>query len=148
MQLLQDGAHKEVEDECVNDPLSLAAADALLSKVKPLLLQARDRKRALEHHAAKYGYDVARLSQDAAKEECDRIVAQLTEAIEQLEELGCYVKDLDIGLVDFLSTFEGRDVFLCWKLGEERIYHWHELYEGFSNRQEILDLEEWLNEQQ
>ena len=45
------------------------------------------------------------------------------------------------GLVDFIGRHEGRDVYLCWKLGEERITHWHELNAGFAGRKPVLAAE-------
>ena len=44
------------------------------------------------------------------------------------------------GLVDFPSQFEGREIYLCWKLGEDRVRHWHEVDTGFEARQEIIEL--------
>ncbi|MBI4150434.1 DUF2203 domain-containing protein [Candidatus Woesearchaeota archaeon] len=57
--------------------------------------------------------------------------------LEKLEGMGCVVKDLDLGLLDFLAYHDGREVFLCWKLGENEIKHWHELNSGFSGRKPI-----------
>lgn len=62
-----------------------------------------------------------------------------------LNKTGCIIKDLELGLVDFFCRFEGRDIFLCWKLGEDKISFWHELDEGFQGRQRILDFEELKN---
>lgn len=120
------------------DYLTLEQAEALLPKVRPLLENARQLKREIEAIAAGYDYDAVLLEQERPR--LERLAAKLRQKLERLEELGCYVKDLDIGLVDFLSRFEGRDVFLCWKLGEAHIRHWHELSEGFPQRQQILDL--------
>jgi hypothetical protein len=47
------------------------------------------------------------------------------------------VKDLDIGLVDFPTTFNGVEVYLCWKLGEPGIEFWHGVEEGFRGRKPI-----------
>ena len=60
--------------------------------------------------------------------------------IEKLEDMGCLVKDLDMGLIDFYHLFEGRDIFLCWKLGERRIKFWHEIDTGYMGRKPIFDL--------
>jgi len=60
--------------------------------------------------------------------------------IEKLEDMGCLIKDLDTGLMDFYHRFEGRDIFLCWKLGEKRINFWHEEDSGYMGRKPILDL--------
>lgn len=60
--------------------------------------------------------------------------------LEQLERIGCILKDVEEGLVDFYSQFEGRDIFLCWKVGEKRIRFWHEISTGFQNRQPIVEI--------
>lgn len=64
----------------------------------------------------------------------------LAELREELEEIGCILKDFEIGLVDFPSFHDGREVLLCWKLGEEHVEHWHELASGFADRQPIIEL--------
>lgn len=67
----------------------------------------------------------------------DSSVAALKAAMEQIDEIGAQVKDLDIGLIDFLSRFQDRDVCLCWKLGESGIGFWHSVEEGFPGRKPI-----------
>jgi hypothetical protein len=63
----------------------------------------------------------------------------LAEEVSAIEELGVAIKDLDIGLCDFLGEREGRDVWLCWRLGEKLVTHWHELDDGFAGRQPLED---------
>lgn len=63
--------------------------------------------------------------------------------LDQLNELGCVVKDLDEGLIDFPHVLNGRDVLLCWKEGEHCIEFWHDLEGGFAGRQPIIDLDEY-----
>src|SRR5260370_36452525 len=55
----------------------------------------------------------------------------------ELERFGCELKDPDTGLIDFLSLRDGRVVYLCWRLGEERVNYWHELQTGFAGRQPL-----------
>ncbi|MDP7324121.1 MAG: DUF2203 domain-containing protein [Candidatus Woesearchaeota archaeon] len=62
--------------------------------------------------------------------------------LEKFDKMGILIKDLDKGLVDFYTKFEGRDIFLCWQFGEEKIQFWHEIDEGFEGRQQIIDLGE------
>ncbi len=69
----------------------------------------------------------------------DSSAVALKAALERIEQLGALVKDLDIGLIDFLSIHQGREVCLCWKLGEERIAFWHSIEEGFRGRKPIDD---------
>jgi hypothetical protein len=58
--------------------------------------------------------------------------------LQTLADLGIEVKALD-GLVDFRALLEGRTVYLCWRFGEERVDHWHELDAGFAGRRPIQD---------
>jgi len=71
--------------------------------------------------------------------ERDGNVRKLQDAMAEIEQLGALVKDLDIGLLDFMARYEGRDVCLCWKLGEDAIRYWHGAEEGFRGRKEIDD---------
>ena len=73
------------------------------------------------------------------KAESDEATRQLQETVEKIQETGCVVKDLDVGLVDFPSLLEGKEIYLCWKLGEERIGFWHSLEEGFAGRKPLGD---------
>ena len=77
-----------------------------------------------------------------ANKELHRLSVQLFEGLEQLAERGCIVKDLETGLLDFYSVFEGRPIFLCWKADEDAIEHWHETDQGFDDRKPILELVE------
>ncbi len=65
-------------------------------------------------------------------------IARLVRAV---SELGILVKDPDTGLVDFPTLREGREVYLCWQLGEPHIAWWHEIETGFAGRQPLEDTE-------
>jgi hypothetical protein len=67
----------------------------------------------------------------------DAAVAQLRETLAAIQERGCLVKDLDVGLLDFPTLFRGEEVYLCWKLGEPAIQFWHGTDEGFRGRKPI-----------
>jgi hypothetical protein len=69
----------------------------------------------------------------------DAASSALTAAVEKVNELGAQIKDLDIGLIDFPTMYRGREVLLCWKLGEEGIAFWHGADEGFRGRKPIDD---------
>ena len=66
---------------------------------------------------------------------------ELAEAFEdsltRLQSLGCLLKDLEMGLLDFYSVRDAQIVFLCWRLGEDRIRCWHEVETGFAGRQPL-----------
>lgn len=57
--------------------------------------------------------------------------------MEKIHHIGCYVKDLDKGLFDFYSFYEGREILLCWNINEPTIKYWHELYHGFECRKPV-----------
>jgi hypothetical protein len=65
------------------------------------------------------------------------LAGEITASVQRLNELGCLVKDLEMGLVDFYGLRDGEPVFLCWQFGERAITHWHALDAGFSGRQPI-----------
>lgn len=67
----------------------------------------------------------------------DARTAAVDELVGELQELGCYFKGFQEGLVDWYSLYAGRAVFLCWKAGEEEIAWWHQIDAGFSGRQPI-----------
>jgi hypothetical protein len=67
----------------------------------------------------------------------DSCAQNLKQGIERIQEYGCLVKDLDIGLIDFPTRFNGQEVYLCWKLGESGITFWHGVEEGFRGRKAI-----------
>lgn len=67
----------------------------------------------------------------------DGWVNEFYDLIDQVQELGCFLKDLEAGLVDFYTLHQGRVVYLCWKLGEERVGFWHEVGRGYAYRQPL-----------
>jgi len=71
------------------------------------------------------------------KNDRQEAAAALKQAVEKVHEFGCLVKDLDIGLIDFPTLFQGEEVYLCWKLGESGIGFWHGVHEGFRGRKPI-----------
>lgn len=69
------------------------------------------------------------------------LAAEISGAIERVNDLGCLVKDLDLGLVDFHAVVAGQPVFLCWQYGEPAVTHWHGLEEGYASRRPIEGVE-------
>jgi hypothetical protein len=73
----------------------------------------------------------------AARDEVTRHADRINRFLQELEGIGCVFKGFEGGLVDFYSLREDRPIFLCWRLGEDRISHWHEIDTGFGGRQPI-----------
>ena len=76
------------------------------------------------------------LAQSQAELEAEEI--KLNAYLEELRGLGVEFKGPD-GLCDFYSRMNGRDVFLCWRLGEPKVIYWHDLDSGFGGRQLLAE---------
>jgi hypothetical protein len=73
----------------------------------------------------------------ASRTRKDSSARVLKAAMERIEEIGCQVKDLETGLIDFPTLYRDQEVYLCWKLGESSISFWHHIEDGFRGRQPI-----------
>lgn len=62
---------------------------------------------------------------------------QIDALIHQILNTGVQIKDINLGLLDFSALRNGREVYLCWKYGEDDIAFWHEVDAGFVGRQSI-----------
>lgn len=78
--------------------------------------------------------------------ELDEPSAQIARAAEQIGDFGCFLKDIEQGLVDFPFD-DGHDVvFLCWQYGERAILAWHPIGEGFADRRPLVGAPKpWMN---
>ena len=62
---------------------------------------------------------------------------RLDALVHQILDTGVQIKDINIGLLDFSALRDGREVYLCWKYGEDDISFWHETDAGYAGRQPI-----------
>ena len=65
---------------------------------------------------------------------------EINKQVSELIEAGVLIKDVDRGLIDWYAKKGKRDIFLCWKIGDEKIQYWHEVEDGFSGRKPISQL--------
>jgi len=91
--------------------------------------------------------DAMELTSDAAaqrqlQKDLEYKAVRMAELIGELTDVGAELKDPSIGLIDFIGRHRGRDVYLCWKLGEESIGHWHDLQAGVAGRKPVSQLVE------
>jgi hypothetical protein len=124
------------EAEGVLPEVERALRDALFHKAEAVEAQ-REMEESSERIRTLGGVRVNPAELMTVRARFHKSVAALKEALDEVEQLGAQIKDLDIGLIDFLARFRDRDVWLCWKLGEERISFWHGLEEGFRGRKPI-----------
>jgi hypothetical protein len=123
-------------------------AEALLAELEPALREALSIKSELEASESRLRSTAEHVMfAGGVRLDRDKIVAELkrreelAEALRQrteaVQDRGCLIKDLDVGLLDFPTLFRGEEVYLCWKLGERGISFWHSVDEGFQGRKAI-----------
>jgi len=64
----------------------------------------------------------------------DTLTSFLNKTIKKIHDFGCFLKDVDVGVIDFLSEKDGRPIFLCWFYGEDEIAYYHEIDSGYKER--------------
>src|SRR5579864_3956482 len=127
---------------------SLSDAQTLLPVLESLLKTAISSKKLVEdvdnelqeiaHRVFLNGGTLVRVVEVARrKAEREKAIQRAKDAVAEIHATGVQVKDLDIGLLDFPCKVEGEIVLLCWKLGEDKITHWHSPEEGFAGRKPI-----------
>ena len=127
---------------------SLTEAERVRLQIEPILIGAMDSRRKMSEVDEELGTLAERIQRSggmlvpyekAAKLrlERNRFEEAIHEALEQIHSTGCIVKDLDSGLLDFPARINNEDVYLCWRLGEDRIRFYHRQDEGFSGRKPI-----------
>jgi hypothetical protein len=118
---------------------SRAEANAVLPQLTALLDQLREAKDELTDAAAHEALSEAAPSNGGGEEGRQVGVAflEVRRLLETLEESGIVLRDIDRGLVDFPSVMEGREVYLCWELGEDEVAYWHDLDAGYGGREPL-----------
>lgn len=125
---------------------TLDEASELLPRLQELLIEMQEKKRALDRLQQQIGVLTGRASGNGhllakdlgeKRREADALTKRLNEMLEEISSMGCKVKGIDDGLIDFPAERDGRVVYLCWKLGEERIEHWHDVDAGFAGREPL-----------
>lgn len=100
----------------------------------------QDAVREFEIVAAAARADLPNERATVVQAQAQRLAADIAGFVRELDQLGVQFKGYDLGLVDFPSLMGDRTVYLCWRLGEPDIRHWHELDAGFAGRQPIEPL--------
>ena len=125
---------------------TLDEASSLLPRLSELLLQTQECKLRHDQHQDQIAEYTRRMSSNGdilerdlneTRQELAKAAAELSSLVEKVQEMGCELKDIDQGLIDFRAEREGREVYLCWKLGEPDIRWWHELDAGFAGRRPL-----------
>ena len=127
---------------------SLTEAERLRTQVEPMLIEAMNSRQKMGELDEQFAVLAERIQRSGGlavsyentaklRLERNRFEAAVQRTVEQIHATGCIVKDLDVGLLDFPSRINNEEVYLCWRLGEDRIRFYHRQDEGFSGRKPI-----------
>lgn len=119
---------------------TLESANEALKIVKPLVTQVMEIRQEILDKQPEAWPAVEKAAGNGGNRSAGEIAlhfSRLEALIEAIQASGAVIKDINSGLIDFLALREGREVYLCWKFGEEEIRYWHELDAGFSGRQPV-----------
>jgi hypothetical protein len=114
------------------------ANDALAS-VRPMLQRLRDARDLLtdsEAHAALTDAAPTNGGGESGTQVGEAFL-EVRRLLVTLEEAGLVVRDIERGLIDFPAILDGREVYLCWELGEDEVAFWHELEGGYGGREPL-----------
>ena len=139
------------QDETPEPPqrlFTLSEAERVRKDLEPFLIEAIDCRKKLSGLENDLSAVSARIMMmggvivpyeklSKLRAEHTQLAQWLKSALNRILETGCVVKDLDVGLLDFPAIIDNQDVYLCWKLGEDRIRFYHRQDEGFAGRKPL-----------
>jgi hypothetical protein len=126
------------------------AANAALTEVEPILvtladqraelIRLRDRARAASSAPGGGPSELDDEESRLVRLRMQGVVDQMAAAVARIDAMGITLRNIEQGLIDFPALVGGRQVWLCWELGESGIAHWHELDDGFGGRRPLIEL--------
>jgi hypothetical protein len=119
------------------DTYTLVEANALLPYLAPAVVELRERYEEATKIRAMVVAASATNGWSDERQKWSRTLGRVDELIERLEEWNVLLRDISTGLVDFPTLIDGRDAFLCWRLGEPEVAFWHFADDGFSGRRPL-----------
>jgi hypothetical protein len=147
---MDDDERDDEQDAPEPEPriFTLPEAEKTRKEVEPVLIEAIEFRRKIEPLVRDFAALSSRIMlmggiqvpyEKLAQQRLthDRLAESLRAALRQIQSTGCVVKDLDSGLLDFPAIIDNQEVYLCWRLGEDRIRFYHSQREGFAGRKPL-----------
>jgi len=147
----EDDEEEQDPDEQPEEPqrlFTLTEAERTRRELEPFLIEAisaRKKLSVLENELNAVSTRIlmmggilvpyAKLAEKRAEQQT--LASLMKSNLEKILSTGCVIKDLDIGLLDFPAIIDNQEVYLCWKLGEDRIRYYHRQDEGYRGRKPI-----------
>lgn len=119
---------------------TLQEANATLDVIKPLIEEILTLRQQILDRREEVWPVIQRAAGNGGSQTASKLALEfgrLDALVHQVQDMGVILKDINIGLLDFPHLKNGREVYLCWKFGEENIEFWHEIEAGYAGRQPI-----------
>jgi len=122
---------------------TLKEANATLKEIAPLIEEIFKIRQTILDRRPEVWPVIERAAGNGGSQAASKLVREferMDTLIHQIQDMGVLLKDLNMGLLDFPYLKDGREIYLCWKYGEEKIAFWHEIEAGYAGRQPIETL--------
>jgi hypothetical protein len=118
---------------------TVAEANAMLDRLKPLLRDLRDARDLLTDAEVHEALSEATPGNGGGTpgKQVGQAFLEVRRLLAEVSELGVVIRDVDRGLVDFPAVIGEREVYLCWELGEDEVGFWHDLETGYRGREPL-----------
>ena len=119
---------------------TLEQANAVVKAIRPMMAEILEIRRAILAQQPRVWPVIAKAAGNGGSREASQVAVEfqhLDGLVREIQATGAVLKDINEGLIDFLALYQGREIYLCWKFGEEQIDYWHDVDAGFSGRQRL-----------
>jgi hypothetical protein len=119
---------------------TLQEANRALKEIRPLIDEIQTIRQKILAQRPDVWPVVERAAGNGGSQAASKLVQEferLDALVHQVQDTGAQFKDINLGLLDFPALKDGREVYLCWKYGEDDIAFWHEIEAGYDGRQSI-----------
>jgi hypothetical protein len=119
---------------------TVAEANQVITIIRPLMRQLLEMRASIQRKQPEAWLAVEKAAGNGGNKAASHVALEFEKMetlVKAIQGTGALVKDLNSGLVDFLSVRDGREVYLCWRYGEDEIHYWHDIDAGFSGRNPI-----------
>jgi len=119
---------------------TLEQANAVVRAIRPLVAEILEIRQTVIERQPQVWPVLEKAAGNGGSHEASQVAwefQRLDARVREILATGAILKDVNTGLVDFLSMREGRPIYLCWRYDEDHIAYWHELEGGFAGRQPL-----------
>jgi hypothetical protein len=124
----------------VTDFYTIDRANDRLEALEPILTQLRAQRDELRELKAAFDATEDGPEHERLRLRMQGVIDQMQAGVVRIDGWKVSLRDIEMGLVDFPALVSGRQVWLCWRLGEADVAWWHELEAGVAGRQPLIEL--------